>query len=259
MRLAPPCVHTAHQQLPEPPQPRYPAFPAPRPPLPHYHYAASLGALLAPHLVPPDPPFPFHFSTSQSRLPHSVTWYLPMFPPFFPTLVSPNPAPVPKLGTSQFPFPFPLSTSQLPPPPSLHLVPPNGRSNPPPPVGGRSALYYGGSPPAPPMAHARFCDLLPLWGSAFATGGDAWRRRRGRAVAGALYGPAMAEGERAERGGPGRPPREAGAEERAEALKTRANEYFKGGGGCHRAPGGEGLPHREPRGGRVVGPGEEPA
>lgn len=43
----------------------------------------------------------------------------------------------------------------------------------------------------------------------------------------------MAEGERAESGvgsGPGRPPQEGepGALEQAEALKTQANEYFKG-------------------------------
>lgn len=51
-------------------------------------------------------------------------------------------------------------------------------------------------------------------------------------VKAALYGPAaMAEGERSENGGgsPGRPPQEGelGAVERAELLKTQANDYFK--------------------------------
>ncbi|XP_031467227.1 serine/threonine-protein phosphatase 5-like [Phasianus colchicus] len=62
------------------------------------------------------------------------------------------------------------------------------------------------------------------------------RRQRSAAprLPGALYGPAMAEGERAESGdGPGRPPSPGGqqraeAEAEAEALKTRANEFFKG-------------------------------
>ena len=66
------------------------------------------------------------------------------------------------------------------------------------------------------------------------------RQRRSAAprLPGALYGPAMAEGERAESGdGAGRPPSPGGqqraeAEAEAEALKTRANEFFKGSGGA---------------------------
>uniref|UniRef100_A0A663F0N8 protein-serine/threonine phosphatase n=1 Tax=Aquila chrysaetos chrysaetos TaxID=223781 RepID=A0A663F0N8_AQUCH len=91
-----------------------------------------------------------------------------------------------------------------------------------------------GSALPPPRGARPFTTLPPLVPPSLRRRYLAARRAALPAVARALYGPAMAEGERAESSGgpgpgpgPGRPPSPAELE-RAEALKTRANEFFKG-------------------------------